>query len=78
MTRPTGSCATPPRTTSTWWRWPPAVAAGSSVCCWGVSRIEVLRKAETTLLLWNPGQQSGVEPVEAPGFFAGVLAPTPS
>ena len=38
----------------------------------------VLRKAETTLLLWNPGQQSGVVPVEAPGFFAGVLAPTPS
>ena len=38
----------------------------------------VLRKAETTLLFWNPGQQSNVVPVEAPGFFAGVLAPTPS
>jgi nucleotide-binding universal stress UspA family protein len=38
----------------------------------------VLRKAKTTLLLWNPGQQSGVEPVEAPGFFAGVLAPIPA
>jgi len=38
----------------------------------------VLRKAKTTLLLWNPGQQSGGEPVEALGSFAGVLAPTPA
>ena len=36
----------------------------------------VLRKAETSLLLWNPGLQPVLEPVvEAPGALAGVLAP---
>ncbi len=36
----------------------------------------VLRKAETSLLLWNPGRQPVLEPVvEAPGALACVLAP---